>query len=314
MRDLPEPKTGRHARKPRGRASAATLHVPAPERVGGTHITHPDRELWPGISKRDLAEYWITVAAAALPGLAGRPLALLRCPEGIGGPRFFQKHAGHGLPPPIRAGEAAEGPYLVIDDATGLLACAQMAAIELHAWGARESDPAHPDHIVFDLDPGEGVPFTEVVQAAREVRRRLQVSGLVSFCRTSGGKGLHVVAPIRPEAGWDAVHAFCHGFAQAMEADAPARFVATVPRQKRRGRILVDWLRNTPGATVVASYSPRARPGAPVATPLAWREVTARLDPLAFTIRTVPQRLRRLKAAPWEGFDVLDQRLPGDIH
>jgi bifunctional non-homologous end joining protein LigD len=290
------------------------VHAPAPkrgsQRVGEVEITHADRELWPGITKRDLADYWRAVSAHALPGIAGRPLALLRCPEGIGGERFFQKHGNKGLPATLREGVVEEGPYLAIDSEEGLVACAQMSAIELHVWGAPERDTAHPDHIVLDLDPGDGVTFADVCQAAKDVRVRLQKVGLESFCRTSGGRGLHVVAPIRPAAGWNAVRAFCRHFAASMEAEMPDRFVSTVSKVKRRGRILVDWLRNGPGATAVASYSPRARPGATVATPLSWREVTSKLDPQRFTIATVPARLKRLKSGPWKGYGALDQTIP----
>lgn len=312
---LPAPEAPREAWTPRPRAPGIIVHAVAAQRsevrrVGAVEMTHPDRELWPGISKQDLARYWEMVAERALPGIARRPLALLRCPDGMDGQRFFQKHGSKGMPPQIRAGEAPEGPFLAIDDAAGLLACAQIAAIELHAWGAREDNPGKPDRVVFDLDPGEGVAFSEVVTAAKEVRARLETLGLAAFCRTTGGKGLHVVAPLRPQAGWDAVGAFAHRLAQAMERDAPDRFVSTLPKAKRRGRILVDWLRNKPGASAVASFSPRARPGATVATPLAWREVTTRLDPRAFTLASVPQRLRRRKADPWEGFGALDQILP----
>ncbi|WP_426958972.1 DNA ligase D [Muricoccus radiodurans] len=314
VRDVPSPEVEREAFQPRGPVRATIVHAPAPkrgsQRVGSLQITHAEREIWPGLTKRDLADYWQVVAAQALPGIAARPLALLRCPEGIEGERFFQKHGNKGMPAALRQGEAEEGPYLAIDGEEGLLACAQISAIELHAWGAPESDTAHPDHIVLDLDPGEGVPFADVVAAAKEVRARLKKAGLESFCRTTGGKGLHVVAPIRRVAGWDAVRAFCRHFAAGMEAEMPDRYVSTVPKAKRRGRILVDWLRNGPGATAIASFSPRARPGATVATPLSWREVTAKLDPQAFTISTVPARLKRLKSDPWGGYDALDQTLP----
>ncbi len=273
-------------------------------------LTHPDRELWPGVTKQHLAEYWQAVAVHALPGLAHRPLAIVRCPEGIGGEHFFQKH-GHGaLPDGIRSGEAAGAPYLAIDDLHGLVAMAQISAIELQAWGATEADPLHPDVMVFDLDPGDGVAFAEVVRAASDVRDRLQLLGLRSFCRTTGGKGLHVVVPLESVAGWEAVTPFCRGFAEMLSEEQPDRFLSTVRKIDRRGRILIDWLRNGLGATAVASFCPRARPGATVATPLAWDEVTQTLDPSGFTLHSVPDRLARQRADPWEGFATLQQRLP----
>ena len=273
-------------------------------------LTHPDRELWPGISKHDLAEYWREVADVALPEIAGRPLAFVRCPEGIDGQRFFQKRVTQGFPAEIRAGTIERAPYLAIDDVSGLLACAQISAIELHAWGARLADPLHPDRVVFDLDPGEGVAFADVVRAAREVRDRLQELNLTSFCRTTGGKGLHVVVPVRPHVPWDGVREFARGFAQAMQADSPQHYVATLPKQQRRGHILVDWLRNGLGATSVVSFSPRARPGATVATPLTWQEVSDSLDPMEYTIATVPARLKRQRVDSWDGFAELDQVIP----
>ena len=216
------PKPARSRRRP---DASAELHP--------VTLTHPDRELWPGITKRDLATYWHEVAPIALPGIAARPLALVRCPEGIDGERFFQKHAGRGMPAQIRAGTAAGAPYLAIDDESGLIACAQVAAIELHAWGATEADPEQPDRIVFDLDPGEDVPFPEIAAAAQEVRERLEALGLASFCRTSGGKGLHVVVPLRPRATWDVVKPWCHDFALALEHDAPDRYVAKMAKAVR---------------------------------------------------------------------------------
>ncbi len=280
-------------------------------RVGGIELTHPDRAIWPGVTKRDLALYWQEVAAAALRGLAFRPLSILRCPDGIGGKQqFFQKN-GHGLlPGPIREGLVAKAPYLAIDDVDGLIAMAQISAIELHPWGASEDQPLHPDRLVFDLDPGEGVAFADVVRAAHEVRARLERLGLAAFCRTTGGKGLHVVVPLRPVVEWDQARSFARAFAEIMAADAPDRFLAHLKIADRRGRILVDWLRNGLGSTAVASFSPRARPGARVATPLAWAEVAPKLDPGAFTVRTLPGRLDRQGRDPWAGFDALDQRVP----
>lgn len=274
------------------------------------HLTHPDRELWPGITKRDLAEYWQAVATWALPGIAERPLALVRCPDGIGGQHFFQKHAKKGFPPELHAGEADGAPYVALRDADGLIACAQIAAIELHAWGSTEADPLRPDRLVFDLDPGEGVPFIDVVTAAKELRARLDEVGLGAFCRTTGGKGLHVVVPLRPDAAWDVVRPWCRAFAEAVAATAPDRYLTTISKKERQGRILIDWLRNGLGSTAVASFSPRARPGATVATPLAWREVTARLDPARFTIATVPKRLSTQSADPWAEWESLARPLP----
>ena len=163
---------------------------------------------------------------------------------------------------------------------------------------------------MFDLDPGPGVDWATTVATAHVLRERLEAVGLASFCRTSGGKGLHVVAPVSTTADWDTVRAWCRAFAEAMEAEAPDRFVASVPKARRTGRILVDWLRNGLGSTAVGSFSPRARPGATVATPVTWKEVTPKLDPASFTLLTVPDRLARLKADPWEGFAAAAQPLP----
>jgi bifunctional non-homologous end joining protein LigD len=296
------------------RRRSAIVSARAPQRkgmtVGNIELTHPDRELWPGITKRDLAEYWTAVAEHALPGLARRPLAVVRCPDGIGGQRFFQKH-GHGtLPSAVRQGEADGQPYLVIDDADCLIAMAQISAIELHPWGATEGDPLHPDRIVFDLDPGDGVAFADVVKAALDVRDQLQRLGLTSFCRTTGGKGLHVVAPLEPVADWDVVKPFCRAFAETLSQEQPDRFLSTVRKADRQGRILIDWLRNGLGATAIASFSPRARDNATVATPVAWDDVDRKLDPAKFTLRSVPERLAGLRADPWEGFAALRQHLP----
>lgn len=306
-RDTPKRSTGN------GKGGAiVTAHAPAKQgvMVGGVSLSHPDRELWPGITKHDLAEYWAAIADHALPGLVERPLAIVRCPEGIAGEHFFQKH-GHGmLPSPVRQGEAGGQPYLAIDDTDGLIAMAQISAIELHAWGAKEADPLKPDQMVFDLDPGADVAFAEVARAALDVRERLQQVGLEPFCRTTGGKGLHVVVPLTPVADWDQVKPFCRAFAETLSEEQPKRFLSTVKKADRQGRILIDWLRNGLGATAVASYCPRSRPGAAVATPLAWDEVTMTLDPAAFTLRNTPQRLAKQKRDPWDGFDKARQPLP----
>ena len=296
------------------RGSSAIVTAKAPrarnEAIEGVTITHPDRALWPGISKRDLAAYWQAVADHALPGLAHRPLAIVRCPEGIDGEHFFQKH-GHGtMPPGVRDGAADQAPYLAIDGLQGLVAMAQMSAIELHVWGATEADALHPDQLVFDLDPGEGVKLPQIVAAALHMRERLEAMGLASFCRTSGGKGLHVVVPLVPEQPWDPVRAFCRSLAETVSAASPEQYLAHVKLADRRGRVLIDWLRNGLGSTAVSSFCPRARVGAGVATPLAWSEVTPKLDLAAFTLKTVPGRLAKLKADPWVDFERERRRLP----
>ncbi len=279
----------------------------------GPRLSHPDKELWPGITKQDLSEYWHAVADAALPDIARRPLALVRCPDGISGQHFFQKHEMRGFPRTLRAAEADGAPYIALDDLAGLDAMAQMAAIELHTWGSSEADPTHPDRLVFDLDPGDDVGIDALAEAAGDVRARLKACGLESFCRTSGGKGLHVVAPLVPREGWDAARAWCRAFAEAMVADSPGRYVAAVKKSIRTKKILVDWLRNGLGSTAIASFSPRARDGAGVATPLGWREVTAKLDRAAFNLRTVPARLKTLRADPWAGFADAAAPLPEKI-
>lgn len=310
MMPIPDPQAERRALDAKPKRPA----ILSPRRAApadGPALTHADRELWPGITKQDLAEYWARVAEAALPEIGHRPLALVRCPEGIGGEHFFQKHRSQGMPPQIREGASGSAPYVAIDDAAGLRALAQMSAIELHAWGATEEDATHPDRLVFDLDPGEGTPFSAIIEAAHEVRKRLNQAGLEAFCRTSGGKGLHVVAPLARGADWTAARSWSRDLARAMEREAPGTFVSTLPKKQRKGRILVDWLRNGLGSTAIASFSPRARPGATVATRLNWREVASGLDPAAFTIRTVPGRLKRRD--PWAGFAAAARPLPGEL-
>jgi bifunctional non-homologous end joining protein LigD len=319
VREVPDPEAPRRALGDRdshsGRIVRAVKPAARAAEVDGVRLTHPDRELWPGdgappITKQDLADYWRAIAEVALHGIARRPLALVRCPDGIDSEHFFQKHTHKGMAAGLREGSFDGAPYLVLEDAAGLIACAQMSAIELHCWGSQVDTAGQPDRLVFDLDPGDGVTFAQVVNAAHDIRGRLEAEGLKSFCRTSGGKGLHLVAPVRPGADWDAARAWCRGFAERLEKDAPELYVASVPKARRRGRILIDWLRNGLGSTAVASFSPRARPHGTVAMPLAWREVTAKLDPQKFTLRTVPALVAKRKSNPWDGFDTLAQALP----
>ncbi len=317
IRDVPDPEAPRHELGPRRTAPRiVTARKPAARGadIGAIRLTHPDRELWPGITKQDLADYWRTVADHALPGIANRPLALVRCPEGIAGEHFFQKHANRGMPPQLREGSFDGAPYLALEDADGLIACAQMAAIELHGWGSTLPDAGHPERLIFDLDPGANVPWEAVIHAAHDLRARLDKIGLASFPRTTGGKGLHLAIPLKPSADWPTARAWTRAFAEKLEREHPALYVASIPKARRVGRILIDWLRNGLGSTAICSFSPRARDGATVATPLAWSEVKPALDPHSFTVRTVPARLAHQKRDPWESFAKKAATLPETPH
>lgn len=287
------------------REAAPEADVPAPR--PSVTLTHPDRIYWPdaGITKEGLADHYTQVWRRIAPFVVNRPLALLRCPTGIKGQQFFQKHAWKGLNRHIRLVEDPRdrgNPLISIDSLDGLIGLVQSAALEIHPWGAALDNWERPDMITMDLDPGEGVAWTRVIATAEEVRQRLTDAGLTPFVKTSGGKGLHVVAPLKPHATWPAVKAFCKGIAQAMAADTPAEHVATIAKARRKGKILIDYLRNQRGATAVAAWSPRARPGAPVSTPLAWDELGPDIGPAHFTLSNLPARLNALPADPWEDF------------
>lgn len=283
---------------------------------GDVAITHPERVVFARkkLSKGDVADYYRQMARWILPEIGGRPLSLLRCPDGVGKACFFQKHHGVGLGDAVHAvplqQKSGREEYVFIDDARGLLQLVQMNTLELHPWGATVADPEHPDRLVFDLDPGEGVSWAQVKRGAREVRDRLQEVGLQSFVRLSGGKGVHVVVPLQPKADWNEAKAFCEAFAQAMAAQAPDRYVATMSKAKRTGVIFIDWLRNTRGATSVCSWSLRARESAGVAVPLRWEELARVSAADAFPMDKALARAKRLKADPWQGIERLRQTLP----
>jgi bifunctional non-homologous end joining protein LigD len=278
-------------------------------------LTHPDRVLYPenGITKRDLAQYYAAVADWILPHVVQRPLAIVRCPEGREGQCFFQKHVTSSMPNGVRGIDVQEHGKremcLAIDDAAGLVGLAQMGCLEIHPWGSREDDLDLPDRFILDLDPGDGVPWRELVHAAREVRDRLESAGLQSFPRTTGGKGLHLVVPIQRGPRWHELKQAAQSFALALERRDSRRFIATSSKVKRAGRIYIDYLRNERGATAIASYSTRARFGAPVATPIRWNELTPNLDPNEFNVETVSRRLFRLKSDPWESFFTVKQSM-----
>ncbi|MBJ7574355.1 DNA ligase D [Luteimonas sp. MC1828] len=288
----------------------------AKDEVTAGRITSPDRVVFEGAkyTKGDVAEYYRSVADWMLPELAGRPLSLLRCPDGTKGQCFFQKHHAESLGDDVRSivlkQKSGKEPYLYIDDIAGVIDLVQMNTLEFHPWGSRVDDPELPDRLVFDLDPGEGLGWADVVRSARDVRARLAEAGLESFVRLSGGKGAHVVAPITRGPDWDDVRAFCGGFAEAMALQAPDRYVATMSKAKRSGKMFIDWLRNARGATSVASWSLRARKGAPVAVPIRWDELGKVAGPAAFDLAKAKQRAARLRKDPWEGFATLEQELP----
>ncbi|TCT06676.1 DNA ligase D [Aquabacter spiritensis] len=279
-------------------------------------LTHPDRLYWPdaGVTKAGLADYYAEVWRAIAPFVVNRPLALVRCPEGIAGQCFFQKHVWRGAAKAIRLMPDPKAPddqpLVSVADLDGLIGLVQAGVLEIHPWGATFDALEQPDQMIFDLDPGEGVAWPEVIAAALEVRARLAARGLESFVKTSGGKGLHVVAPLVPKADWTVVKPFTKALADEMAKDAPDRFVATVAKAKRTGRILIDYLRNGRGSTAVAPYSTRARPGAPVSMPLAWEDLSPEIGPAHFTVLNTVARLAALERDPWADFRAAAKPLP----
>ena len=280
-------------------------------------ITHPERIVYrqDQISKGAVADYYRKVARWLLPQLVRLPLSLVRCPDGAQGECFFQKHHSDALGKSVKAiplkQKSGTEDYLYIEDLPGLLALVQMNSLEFHPWGARVEATEKPDRLVFDLDPGPGFGWTQVKAAARDIRKRLQKTGLESYLRLSGGKGLHLVAPITPGPSWDQAKDFCGTFSAALAAEEPDKYIATMSKAKRDGVIFIDWLRNGRGATSVCSWSLRAREHATVAMPLKWEELAKIDDPGFYTLARALQRAARLRQDPWEGMERLRQRLPG---
>ncbi len=274
-------------------------------------LTHPERLLWPddGVTKQGLADYYIGSAEWVMPHLVGRPLSLVRCPNGVAADCFFAKHAWAGLSDVVRrAPIGKEAPALAIEGIEGLLSLVQGNVLEIHPWGSSLTDPERPDRLIFDLDPGEEVAWSAVIDAALEVRARLlSAFKLVSFVKTTGGKGLHVVVPVIPSMEWERAKALCKGVADAMAADSPDRYLATMAKGARKGRVFVDYLRNGRGATAVAAYSTRARPGAAISTPLDWNELSEAVKSDHYRLGNIGRRLANLRRDPWEGFFELRQ-------
>jgi bifunctional non-homologous end joining protein LigD len=276
-------------------------------------LTHPDRVLWPaaGVTKQGLAEFYAEVWPWIAPHVVNRPLALVRCPNGVDEVCFFQKHAWGGISEAVTRSRDPEGgeEILTISSLEGLLSLVQASVLEVHVWGATLASMEKPDGITFDLDPAPEVEWPEVVAAAIEVRDRLKQAGLESFVKTTGGKGLHVYAPLKPHADWAAAKDFAHKLARAMAADSPSKYLAMASKQARRGRIFVDYLRNGRGATAVAAYSTRARAEATVSTPLAWDELGPEMRSGRFTVGNLLNRLSHVPD-PWKDLRKKARRLP----
>jgi bifunctional non-homologous end joining protein LigD len=262
-------------------------------------ITHPDRLIWPKlkVSKADFAAYVEEVGEWFLPQVAKRPLSLVRCPDGAEGKCFYQRHPAAGLKfHPVKGG------YVYLEALSDIVAAVQYGAVEFHTWGATAPDIAHPDRFTLDLDPDPDLPWKKLREATLIVRALLKELGLESFLKTTGGKGLHVVAPIEPKLGWDEVKEFTRHIALFLQKAEPGLFLANMSKAKRAGKIFVDYLRNGETASAVAAYSPRARPEGGVSTPLAWDELGAKDLRGRFTVKTVPRRLQGLGADPWQDY------------
>jgi bifunctional non-homologous end joining protein LigD len=276
--------------------------------VAGVRISHPDRVVYPElrVTKLDVARYYEAVADWFLPHVASRPLTLVRCPEGLRGDCFYMKHSKVWAPSALRRVAIREktkvGEYLIADDVAGVVGLVQMGVLEIHTWNSSFDQVERPNRIVIDLDPGDDVEWAQVVGAAAVVRRALEALELESFPKTTGGRGVHVVVPLIPRADWSECLAFARGLCERIEHADPASFTTTYAKAKRRRKILLDYLRNNRTNTSVAAFSTRARRGAPVSMPLAWKQLTPRLDPGEFTLPTVAELLRRRRQDPWRDY------------
>jgi bifunctional non-homologous end joining protein LigD len=327
-----EPKVG-----PRGRSSQRASHPTAvavaakvaskkaktPSKSSATsapvRLTHPEKILdeESQLTKQQLADYYWAVAPHMLPHIEGRPLSLVRCPEGSGKPCFFQKHVNHLLPPGIGSVDVADKkgkiePYITLSSAEALAGLAQMGVLEVHPWGSRNDDLEHPDRIIIDLDPDVAISWPRLAESATEVRKQLKKLGLESFLKSTGGKGLHVVVPIVPEYDWVAIKQLAHAFVLQMEKEQPGLYLTKMNKAARKDRIFLDYLRNERGATAVAAFSPRARAGAPVSLPLNWSDLKLAERPVAH-VADFEEWEGRLNRDPWKQLLKSPQRITSKI-
>jgi len=287
----------------------------APATVEDVEISHPDRILYPvlKLTKIEVARYYESINEWIVPHVAGRPLTLVRCPEGVSGECFFMKHSKVWAPKALRRVRIKErtklGEYLIADDISGIVSLAQMDVLEIHTWNSIFEDVERPNRLVFDLDPGDEVDWPAVARGARMIRDALAALKLASFVKTTGGRGLHVVVPLTPHADWKQCLDFSRALSERFEQAQPKLYTTAFAKAGRSRKILIDYLRNNRTNTSIAAYSTRAREGAPVSVPLTWEELRGSLDPRSFTVLTVPKRLARLKTDPWAGYWKCRQRI-----
>ena len=282
--------------------------VSSADTVAGVKLSNAGKQMFPeaGLTKLSLARYYESIADWILPQIEGRPLSLYRCPDGWGRQCFYQKHADKSVHASVDRVKVPEGDgtamYLSASSLPALVALVQWGVIELHPWGSRMPDPTRPDRLIFDFDPADDVPWARVVEAVKMLKTLLGEMGLPAFLKTTGGKGLHVVVPIKRTLTWERAKAFTKAVADLMARTFPDRFVATLAKSRREGRIFIDYLRNAEGSTAIAAYGIRARKNAPVSTPITWKELAKEVRYDYFNVKNVPSRLARLRKDPWEGF------------
>jgi bifunctional non-homologous end joining protein LigD len=278
-------------------------------------MTNPERVMYaePRVTKLDLARYYVAIADWIMPHVVDRPMSLLRCPDGQGSKSFFQKHPGVGTPEALHRVRIDGQEYLTVPDLAGLVSLVQIGVLELHPWGARIDKVERPDRVIFDLDPSEDVPWRHVIEAAWRLRELLHQSGLTSFVKTTGGKGLHIVVPVDRRQEWTQAKQFTQAVAQRLVADDPRRYTVSPVKQARQGRIYIDCNRNSRGATAVAAYSTRNHPRATVSVPLNWAELSEEIGPDHFTVHNLVSRLSELSTDPWADLAHVRQSLTAKV-